>query len=216
MEIFKAQPIARRLPIATDVNPLAADLARIPESWWGSHLGPYHDGAWEAVALWAPLGDRRNQTSRGGAFKPTEALDQSPAMRQFIDALPGERNRVRLMRLRPGGHIFRHSDPMEDIDPRLVRLHLPLVTNPAVRFLVNDTRIVMAPGELWHVDVRFPHEVHNEGTSPRVHLVIDLLRCAELDEFLARGESMGEGRLTWYFAKHMIPRRVRLRIGLGN
>ena len=216
MELFKRYPIARRLPLTADVDALRAELLHIPEAWWGTHLGPYHDGAWESIALWAPGGDRRNQTSRGGAFASTAALDQSPAMRAVIEQLPGEKNRVRLMRLRPGGRILRHYDPMEDIDPRLVRLHMPIVTNEQVRFLVNDTRVVMTPGELWHIDVRFPHEVHNAGATERVHLVADLVRCPELDAFLGGGESIGEGFLTTYFAKHMIPRRVRMRLGLGN
>jgi len=214
--MFNRHSIALKLPLRFDQEPLRQDLAGIPEEWWGRHLGPYHDGNWEAVALWAPGGSRSEQRSRGAAFAATDALTQSPGFRQVIDSMPGRRSRIRLMRLRPGGAIFRHSDPMEDIDPNLVRLHLPIVTNPEVDFRVNDRRIVMLPGEVWHVDVRFPHEVYNRGDSMRVHLVMDLLRTPELDAILTRGESMGEGRLTWYFAKQMIPRRVRVRMGLGN
>lgn len=214
--MFNRHSIALKLPLRFDPEPLQADLARIPEEWWARHLGPYHDGNWEAVALWAPGGSRSEQRSRGAAFSTTDALSQSPGFQKVIDAMPGTRSRIRLMRLRPGGAIFRHSDPMEDIDPNLVRLHLPIVTNPEVDFRVDDRRIVMLPGEVWHVDVRFPHEVYNRGANMRVHLVMDLLRSPELDALLGGGESMGEGRLTWYFAKQMIPRRVRVRLGLGN
>jgi aspartyl/asparaginyl beta-hydroxylase len=66
-------------------------------------------------------------------------------------------------------------------------------------FHVNDQRIVMRPGEGWHVDGRFPHEVHNAGTHPRVHLVLDLVGNAETDALLAGAESSGQGRLTAYF-----------------
>jgi hypothetical protein len=215
-EAFSLHPIAVRLPLSFDPLPLAQDLSRIPETWWQKHLGPYHDGNWEAVSLWAPGGDRAQQRSRGGTFAPTDALLQSPALQQTIEALPGTRNRIRLMRLRPGGEIFRHSDPMSDIDPTLVRLHIPIVTNPDVDFRVNDQRIVMSPGELWNIDVRFPHQVRNGGETVRVHLVADLLRSDALDELLAGGTSMGEGRLTGYFARHLIPRRIRVRLGLGN
>jgi Aspartyl/Asparaginyl beta-hydroxylase len=215
-QMFARHSIAVRLPLRFEPEPLQRDLAAIPEEWWGRHLGPYHDGNWESVALWAPGGSRSEQKSRGAAFAATEALAQSPGIREVVEAMPGTRSRIRLMRLRPGGAIFRHSDPMEDIDPNLVRLHLPIATNPAVDFRVDDRRIVMLPGELWHVDVRFPHEVRNGGDSMRVHLVMDLIRCSELEAILAAGESMGEGRLTWYFAKQKIPRRVRVRLGLGN
>ena len=215
-QMFSHHSIALRLPVAFEAGPLQRDLDGIPEDWWGRHLGPYHDGNWEAVALWAPGGSHSEQRSRGGRFEATDALKQSPAFRAVLDAMPADRSRVRLMRLRPGGAIFRHSDPMEDIDPRLVRLHVPIVTNPNVEFLVNDRRVVMLPGEVWHVDVRFPHEVYNRGDSMRVHLVMDLLRSPDLEAMIARGASVGEGRLTWYFARQMIPRAVRVRLGLGN
>ena len=77
-------------------------------------------------------------------------------------------SRVRLMRLRAGGRILRHRDPLQDIARGLVRLHVPVTTNPGVRFLVNERRITMQPGETWHIDVRFPHEVHNAGDEDRV------------------------------------------------
>jgi quercetin dioxygenase-like cupin family protein len=216
MRLVRRYPTARRLELRADSEALEAEMSRMPDSWWTRHLGPYHDGAWEMLSLISPSGDLSNQTSRGGAFAPTAALKQSPAFQKVLDELPGEKNRVRLMRLRPGGQIFRHSDPMEDIDPRMVRLHLPVLTNDAVRFLVDGQRVRMSPGELWHVDVRFPHEVHNEGHTMRVHLVADLLRCRELDDLLAAGQSLSEGSLTWYFLRHVIPRPIRNRIGLGN
>ena len=68
-----------------------------------------------------------------------------------------------------------------------------------VEFLVNDRRVEMAPGEVWHIDVRFPHEVHNAGIEPRVHLVLDLVGNVETDALLARAESLGTGMLTEYY-----------------
>ncbi len=76
-----------------------------------------------------------------------------------------------------------------------------------MHFHVNDQHIVMRPGEGWHVDVWFPHEVHNAGTRPRLHLVLDLVGDAETDALLAGAESSGQGRLTEYFFKQL--RQVR-------
>jgi len=213
---FRSHPIALRLPRSFEHGPMSADLSRMPEAWWHKHLGPYHDGNWEGISLWSPGGDRAEQRSRGAAYGPSDALLQSPALQRVIDSLPGKRSRIRLMRLKPGGQIFRHSDPLTDIDPTLLRLHVPIVTNPDVDFRVNDCRITMLPGELWNVDVRFPHEVHNRGTTVRVHLVIDLLRSPALEALMQKGESMGHGRLTSYFAKQLIPLRLRARLGIGN
>lgn len=215
-EAVRAQPTARRLEMRFDARRLAQDLESFDEKWWSAHAGPYHDGAWESVSLWAPRGDPFEQRSFGGAFAATPALAMAPAIREAIDHFGCERNRIRLMRLRPGGHIRRHSDPLHTIDPGLVRLHVPVVTNPAVFFFVNDRRVEMRPGETWHVDVRFPHEVENRGATTRVHLVMDLVRDSELDALLAGGIAAGYGRLLGYYAVHALPARVRRVLMLGN
>lgn len=196
---FALYHIARRLPVTFDAGQLEADLDTMDAGWWGAHIGPYHDGAWESVSLWAPGGDRRAQRSTGEAFGPTEALERCPYVRDVLDAFPAEKDRVRFMRLGAKGRILRHSDPIEQIAADLLRVHVPIRTSPDVRFLVNDIPVVMRPGEVWHVDVRFPHEVHNAGTADRVHLVIDLIGNAATAALLETAESIGRARLTEYF-----------------
>ena len=171
---------------------------------------------WESVSLWAPRGDPFEQRSFGGAFAATPALLAAPYLREVLDAFPADRNRVRLMRLRPGGRILEHSDPLHSIDPRLVRLHVPVVTNEAVLFRVARRTVPMRSGETWHVDVRFRHSVANGGEAPRVHLVMDLVRNGELEALLGRGETVAEQRLVAYFAKHALPAPVRRALRIGN
>ncbi|MBW3564843.1 MAG: aspartyl/asparaginyl beta-hydroxylase domain-containing protein [Acidobacteria bacterium] len=209
-------PIAVRAPLDFETAAIMAEVRPFPEEWWQVHEGPYHNGGWESVSLWAQGGDRTNQRSRGAGFAATEALERTPALQVAIDRFPGERNRVRLMRLRPGGIIRRHSDPMEEIDPNLVRLHVPLQTNDRVTFTVADRVVRMREGETWRVDVRFPHAVRNDGASDRIHLVVDLLISPELDDLLSAGDPVGHGRLTGYFIRQSIPRRIRLKLGLAN
>lgn len=215
-DVFGRHPTARRLDVAFDAGLLAADLERLGENWWHRHAGPYHDGAWESVSLWAPRGDPFEQRSSGGPFGATPALTLTPAVRRVLDHFSGERHRIRLMRLGPHGRILRHSDPLHTIDPRLVRLHVPIVTNPDVHFLVNDVRVAMLPGETWHVDVRFPHAVENRGATIRVHLVMDLVRDDRLDRLLSGANAVGHGRLTGYYARHALPSSIRRAWGVGN
>jgi quercetin dioxygenase-like cupin family protein len=215
-EALRDHPIARKLSLAFEATALERALSAADPAWWRRHAGPYHDGGWESISLWAPRGDLFEQRSKGGAFAATPALQAMPAFREVLEQLPAERNRVRLMRLAPGGHILRHSDPLHTIDERLVRLHVPVVTNPEVRFLVNDQRVIMRPGETWHVDVRFPHEVANDGTSMRVHLVADLARNPELDALLAAGASEGSGSLAGYYVRHSLPGPIRRALRIGN
>ena len=205
-QAFAPQHIARRLAVSFDEAQLAADLARMDEGWWGAHEGPYHDGQWESISLWAPGGDLRQQRSFGAPFAATEALERCTYVPSVLAAFACEKNRIRLMRLRAGGRILRHSDPVEQIDQRLLRVHVPIQTSDAVHFLVNDRRIVMKPGEAWHIDVRFPHEVHNGGTSPRVHLVMDLVGNAATAALLEAAESQGTGSLAQYYMSQLKPR----------
>jgi Aspartyl/Asparaginyl beta-hydroxylase len=115
-----------------------------------------------------------------------------PEFEPLIEAIPGEKHRIRLMRLKPGGgEIYRHTD-IQDADAgteqgKLMRVHIPIITSPSVKFECWNLRGVskvcyMAPGESWYVDVRKPHRVENYGTTDRIHLVID----AESNEPLKR------------------------------
>jgi hypothetical protein len=52
-----------------------------------------------------------------------------------------------------------------------------VVTNDAVEFYLNDTRVVLEAGTLWYLRLSEPHRIVNGGSTDRVHLVID----AEVD-----------------------------------
>jgi hypothetical protein len=215
-DFIKPTDVALRLPLSFDPNRLAADLDRMDPGWWHAHLGPYHDGNWESIALWAPGGDRRNQTTRGGAFAATEALRRCDYVAEVIDAFPGRKNRIRFLRLKAGGQIFAHSDPMHQIEHGVVRIHIPVRTNQSVEFSVHGRRLAMQPGEAWYVDVRFRHSVSNLGAQHRVHLVIDVVPNPGLSAMLASADSSGRGMLTGYFLKHSLPRRLVRWLDIGN
>ena len=214
--LYEPKDVALRLPVAFDGQRLAADLARMDSTWWQNHLSDYHDGNWQSITLYAPGGDRGNQFTFGGDFAPTEALARCAYVPEVIERLPGRKSRVRFLRLRAGGRIYPHSDPVHQVDPGLVRLHVPVATSPAVEFLVRDVRLEMRPGETWYVDVRFRHAVHNAGDQDRVHLVVDLVANDELRALMAGAQSMGRGYLTGYFLKHALGRRVTRLLGIGN
>jgi hypothetical protein len=215
-DLIKPKDVALRLPLSFDPDRLAADLDRMEPDWWHAHLGPYHDGNWQSIALWAPNGDRTNQFSRGGAFAATEALRRCDYIGDVIERFPGRKNRVRLLKLRAGGHIFLHSDPLHTIETGIVRFHVPVRTNPSVDFVVDGRRLVMRPGEAWYVDVRFKHSVSNSGAEDRVHLVVDIIPNPALSALLAQAESSGKGMLTVYFLKHSLPRRLVRWLNIGN
>lgn len=215
-KLYEPQDIALRLPPRFDGARLAADLARMDPSWWEGHLSDYHDGNWQSISLWAPGGSRRNQFSHGGEFAATEALRLCEYVPQVLQSLPGRKNRVRFLRLRPGGVIYPHSDPLHQIARDLVRLHIPVATNREVDFRVHGMPLAMQPGETWFVDVRFRHCVRNAGETDRVHLVLDIVANRELRDLMASAESTGKGYLTGYFLKHALGKRVVRLLGIGN
>lgn len=86
--------------------------------------------------------------------------------------------RMLLTRLAPGGRITPHSDGGYSL-MRCHRIHLPIRTNPACRFHVGGTSMVMQPGALWEINNRLTHAVENDGDTPRVHLILDYVQPGE-------------------------------------
>ena len=55
------------------------------------------------------------------------------------------------------------------------RCHIPIQTNPEVMFTVGQTTINMQVGQGYEINNSKWHYVSNNGTTDRVHLLIDLL-----------------------------------------
>lgn len=84
----------------------------------------------------------------------------------------GEIIRLMVANLVAGGSIDEHYDA----DPSFAvghRIHVPLQTNPDVRFLIEGKRYVMEEGKAYEINNLKFHEVHNEGTADRYHLIFD-------------------------------------------
>lgn len=84
----------------------------------------------------------------------------------------GEFPRVMLARMRPGGVIHPHRD-MNLAAQWPHKIHVPLVTNEKVRFMVGDTTYHFPEGEAVEVNNMGAHAVANEGTTDRIHLIFE-------------------------------------------
>lgn len=171
-------PDRLRLPLRFDPARLAADLAVLDSGCWTPHFLPQnYTGEWSAVPLRAPKGAEHPilmlTAHPGDAFVDAPALQHTPYFRAVLAALPCPLNSVRLMRLVPGSSILKHKDPGLCAEEGSVRLHIPIRTNPDVHFVLNDSLVIMAPGDLWYLRLSDPHCVHNRGAVSRVHLVVD-------------------------------------------
>ena len=89
---------------------------------------------------------------------------------------------ARLLCLEVGAEIKPHRDHCLGYEDGEFRLHIPIVTNPDVEFLLAGERIIMDEGSCWYINANEVHSVANRGTENRIHLVIDGIRNDWSDE----------------------------------
>ncbi|HKU17198.1 MAG TPA: aspartyl/asparaginyl beta-hydroxylase domain-containing protein [Steroidobacteraceae bacterium] len=80
--------------------------------------------------------------------------------------------RAMMARLPAGARIGRHRD----LHPSFAashRIHVPLLTNPDVLFVVGDERVPLQEGVAFELNNALPHEVLNNGESARIHFIFD-------------------------------------------
>lgn len=157
-----------RLPIRFCAETLASEVAALPRSAWMPHPQKFPGN--ESVPLVSPGG--RTTDSWQGPMAATPHLLNSPYMKALLAELGGVWGRSRLMGLAPGAEVPVHVD-IHYYWRTHIRIHIPVVTNPDVRFTCGDEAVHMAPGECWTFDSFRLHHVRNGGAEQRIHLVID-------------------------------------------
>jgi mannose-6-phosphate isomerase-like protein (cupin superfamily) len=165
-----------RLPCAFDAAALAADVAALAPDAWTPHFNQaIYQGDWSGVALRSPGGHDATLYSdpTAGDFSETPLARRCPAIADALARLHCPLTTVRLLALGPGASIAEHSDFWLAFEDGEVRLHIPVVTNPAVEFVLDGRRVDMGPGECWYLNLNLPHQVANHSSVRRVHLVVD-------------------------------------------
>lgn len=164
-----------RLPLSFAPAALEADLEALSAEGWIPHFNAgFYEGDWSGVVLRGPADSGDSLLPTGELFSDTPLLNLCPAIRTVLAALGCPIRSVRLLRLGSGAIIREHRDYDLGYDRGEARLHVPVLTNADVVFHLRNRRVVMAPGELWYLDLSQPHRVVNGGTADRIHLVIDV------------------------------------------
>lgn len=158
-----------QLPLLFDAEALAAEIAAIDEAHWRPHPEGFAGNS--MLPLVAVNGDPADERFRG-PMRPTEYLLQSPYLSQVFASIGATIGRSRLMRLAGQAEVSRHADQGYYWAERM-RVHVPIVTQPTVRFECGGAAINMAAGECWIFDTWRQHRVINDATAQRIHLVID-------------------------------------------
>lgn len=167
---------AVRLPLKFDPAGLQADVAALAREDWLPHFNTqYFDGEWSGVAFRAQRGTASPLVigPNSGAFSDTDLLARCPYVREVIGSFHCPLKSIRFLKLAAGSFIREHRDYGLAYEDGEVRIHVPVVTNPGVEFILNNRRVVMAGGECWYLDLGLPHRVANRGPSERIHLVLD-------------------------------------------
>lgn len=161
------RPFAQ-LPLLFDAARLQAEVGALPEEAWV----PHPDGIAGNSAVRLISSEGAENDSIHGQMRITPWLEAMPYLRQVLAAFGVVWGRSRLMRLAPRTGVPDHADINYHWHTR-VRVHIPVWTNPAVRFHCDGEAVHMAAGEAWIFDNWRRHHVDNAADSARIHLVAD-------------------------------------------
>lgn len=184
MPLIRFQRPFVRLPIRFSAEALAAEVAALPPSAWVSHPDGYKGN--NAVRLISPGGQETDKFA--GPMAPTPHLRRCPYIVEVMSELGGVWGRSRLMGLAAGAEVPPHVDSHRHWQTH-IRIHIPIITSPAVEFTCGGETVHMAPGECWTFDSFRFHEVHNRGSEHRVHLVLDTVGGPRLFDLLEQAQA---------------------------
>lgn len=158
-----------QLPLLFDAAILASEVQALGEGAWRNHPQKFPGNS--MLPLLAANGEPGNE-SFIGEMAPTPELQHCPYLLQAIASLGAVVGRTRLMRLAGQAEVIPHVDQGYYWTDR-VRVHIPIVTQPTVRFECGREVINMAAGECWIFDTWREHRVENDASQSRIHLVVD-------------------------------------------
>lgn len=168
-----------KLPFQFDAAGLQSDVRKAGVDWIEHFVKQNYEGDWSVIPLRGPM----------GAIHPIQMIFSSPAAKEFedtpflkpclhfqkvVNAFKTDVTSVRLMKLGAGAVIKEHRDYDLDEENGIVRLHVPVITNEKVEFLLNHKMVTMKAGECWYLRLSDPHMVSNKGDTSRIHLVLDM------------------------------------------
>ena len=167
-----------QLPVLFDAARLQAEVAALPVEAWVAHPDQLPGNS--AARLISADGGETDSVH--GQMLPTRWLGTMPYLRQVLAGFGLVWSRSRLMRLAPGAGVPEHADINYHWHTR-VRLHIPVFTQPEVRFHCDGEVVHMAQGEAWIFDNWRRHHVENQASRERIHLVADTTGTAAFWRF---------------------------------
>lgn len=186
-----------KLPFTFDPTLLNKDLKKCLGYEFQSHYVPAnYSGSNYILPLRSVGGNIKHVMATPNVtdqYKDTEALHGCEYFQEVIDTFKCKKEAIRIMNMTPGEEMKVHTDFNCGYEDGFFRTHIPIKTNDQVLFQLDNTLVKMLPGETWYINANLPHGVKNEGTTDRVHLVLDCVRNEWSDEvFSAAGYDFEE------------------------
>lgn len=166
-----------RLPFEYQLAALQADYARVLHANWLPHYNQQaHQGDWNCLPLRAASGRSDNiYADNGEAYADTEWLSLCPYFAEILHQFACEKIAVRLMSLAAGARILAHRDPGGGFEDGVARLHIPIITDPRIHFVIDGETVHFSAGHCWYMNANCLHAVTNPSPINRIHLVIDCI-----------------------------------------
>lgn len=165
-----------KLPFQFDEKLLREDLSSISSKHWNPQIYKMnYNGEWTSIALISKGGTNDNfaYADFSDDTKETEILSNCPYFKNVINHFKCPMISVRLLKLCAHSEIKPHRDYKLGYEDDNFRIHIPIVTNDQIEFILEGERLKMLPGECWYTNVNFTHSVTNKSLEDRIHLVID-------------------------------------------
>jgi len=172
-----------QLPLQFDAAALAAEIRALGPGAWMPHPEGFAGNS--ALPVIAANGDPESNAI-AGPMRPTPHLLRCPQLMHALSTIGAVWGRSRLMRLSGNAEVTAHVDTNYYWRERM-RVHVPIVTQPTVRFICGDAELNMKPGECWIFDTWRLHNVINAAEDERIHLVADTVGGTRFWEHVDRG-----------------------------
>jgi len=173
-----------------NVERLCAELDAVLREEWPLHFNTRDfNGDWRSISLRSASGESKDiYAHSNGTYSDTPVLALMPYVKEILDSWQCEKEAVRLLSLAPGSVVKPHRDPGCAYHDGNFRIHIPIITNPQVQFILEDEQLPLKAGECWYMNFSATHSIINSGSTARIHLVIDGIRNSWTDElFTAHG-----------------------------
>ncbi len=165
-----------------DMEPLAAAILALDEAAWNENVQrqndyEVHEQTRSIVLLFAEVSEWPSVVVSKQPGWDRLAAVAVPVMHQIIgNWYPPGGTIIRAMaaKLLAGGRIIPHRDSHPSFAAGH-RIHVPIVTNPRVRFMIDGRPYQFVVGEAYEINNQKVHSVMNKGDVDRINFIFDYL-----------------------------------------